>query len=261
MLDGLLQEKCGTSLGDLITSVELGDDEALFWSGSWVDGFANSRSDLDLYLIGSIEGRPNGVVEVTGPGMPSMYMSVTPGSVRVDLTVVPPELLTALARYLDKFDSDVDYPTAWSDNFREFVHRLGIGVPVANADRFRAYQQEIDFGKYRAYLLRFFHNRADSLFEDVLGLLDEGDQVSACLVARQRLEATVDMFLVAQGETNTRVDKWRWKKLKRVSAAGDIIDRFLACEGLVGGGGERGDVVATTRQCLELADDIILRAI
>jgi hypothetical protein len=263
MLDGLLRKKCGTSLDELIRSADLDESETLFWSGSWVDGFANSRSDLDLYLIGSIDSRPGGEVEVTGPGMPSMYMSVTPGTVRVDLTVVPPQLMTALAGYLGEFDSDTDYPTVWSDNFREFVHRLSIGVPVANEKRFHEYRDSVDFAKFRQYLLRFYHNRADSLFEDVLGLVDEGDPVSAYFVARQRLEAAMDMFLVANGETNTRVDKWRWKKLSRISAGGgargDIVPRFLSCEGLDRQGA--GDAAAMTQACLELADDLILRAI
>jgi hypothetical protein len=260
LLDRLLRERCGSSLAVLIEDVRPQPDEALFWSGSWVEGFANSRSDLDLYLVSADADRRSGVPEVTGPGMPAMHMTITPGRTRVDLTVAPLDLLVAVGGYLDAFDGEGGYPTAWSDSFREFVHRLSIGIPLANESRLTEVRGLVDFAKYRQYLVRHYQNRADSLLEDVHGLLDEGDRVSAYLVARQRLEATADMYLAAHGETNTRVDKWRWKKLTRL-AKGDsaLLERFLECEAI--GQRRQVDVPALTRRCLELGDELILKAV
>ncbi|WP_406673971.1 hypothetical protein WBK31_37975 [Nonomuraea sp. N2-4H] len=260
LLDRLLKERCGSSVAELVEDVRLKDDETFFWSGSWVEGFGNSRSDLDLYLITSDKERTSGVPQVTGPGMPPMYMTLTPGRTRIDLTVVSTDLLTAVAGFLGRFNGETDYPTGWSDNFREFVHRLGIGVPLANAERFEELRNGIDFMKFRQYLMRFYQNRADSLFDDAQGLLDEGDAVSAYLVARQRMEAAIDMYLAAHGETNTRVDKWRWKKLVRLLKGDtELSDRFLECEGIAGS--DVGDVGALTRRCLQFGDELILKAI
>ncbi|TDC02841.1 hypothetical protein E1267_28390 [Nonomuraea longispora] len=260
LLDGLLKERCGSSVAELVEDVHLDGDETFFWSGSWVEGFANSRSDLDLYLITSDPGRTSGLPQVTGPGMPAMYMTLTPGRTKVDLTVVPVELLVTLNAFLTAFNGETDYPTAWSDNFREFVHRLSIGVPLANAERFGEIQSSVDFMKFRQYLMRFHQNRADGLFDDAQGLLEEGDVISAYFVARQRVEAAVDMYLAAHGETNTRVDKWRWKKLQRL-LTGDtsLAERFLECEAL--GGTLPGDVSSLTQRCLQFGDEIILQAI
>ncbi|AQZ62465.1 unnamed protein product [[Actinomadura] parvosata subsp. kistnae] len=247
-------------MAELVEDVRLNGDETFFWSGSWVEGFANSRSDLDLYLISPDPGRTSGVPQVTGPGMPPMYMTLTPGRTKIDLTVVPVELLVKLNGFLTAFNGETDYPTAWSDNFREFVHRLSIGVPLANAERFDEIQRGVDFMKFRQYLMRFYQNRADGLFDDAQGLLDEGDVVSAYFVARQRVEAAIDMYLAANGETNTRVDKWRWKKLKRLLADDtSLADRFLDCEAI--GGTVHGDTLALTQRCLQFGDEIILKAI
>lgn len=259
-LDRLLRERCATSLDELIGDIDLHDGETLFWSGSWVEGFANSRSDLDLYLVSAGQNRSSGVPEVTGPGMPEMLMTITPGRTRVDLTVAPLELLATAGKFLAGFDGEGDYPRAWSDSFREFVHRLDIGLPLANEERFAEVRRLIDFDRFRSYLKRFYQNRADSLFEDVQGLLDEGDAVSAYFTARQRMEAALDMYLAAHGETNTRVDKWRWKKLTRLLNEDDpIAHRFLECEAV--GESQINDMSKLTTLCLQLGDDLILRAI
>ncbi len=236
-----------------------GADESLFWSGSWLDGFANSRSDIDLYLITS-HPRGNGVPEVTGPGMPAMEMTIVPGATRLDLTVVPVDLLRQVGSFLDGMDVDNDYPTAWSDNLREFVHRLTIGIPLDPESPFEEFRSFVDPDKFRGYLKRFYQNRADSLGEDVQGLLDEGDTVSAALVARDRMEAAFDMYLATVGETNTRVDKWRWKKIQRSFDPNDaVVRKFRLCVGIDQPDGIDGRALA--KACLALGDEMILRAV
>jgi hypothetical protein len=256
-LDGLLRGR-GGSIAELVADLGLGEDDVLFWSGSWVEGFANDRSDIDLYAIGSIDG-DEGAPDVTAPGLPEMRMVLAPGRIRLDVTVVPPELVDGLARYLREFDPQSDYPAAWGDNYREFVHRFKIGVPVVNEPRFRALQESVDFDKFASYLERYYHVRVDSLMEDVLGLRAEGDRLSALLAARLRLETAVDMFLATRGETNTRVDKWRWKKLTRVvGPESRLLEQFLACEGLADGG---GDVDARIDACLALTERLVLESV
>ncbi|WP_329239170.1 hypothetical protein OG417_37160 [Actinoallomurus sp. NBC_01490] len=259
-LDQLLRDRLDRSLVDVVGDIDPNPDEALFWSGSWLDGFANSRSDIDLYLVTPSFRSSGGVPEVTGPGMPPMEMTVVPGPTRLDLTVVPLDLLRKVGSFLDGLDTDNDYPTAWSDNLREFVHRLTIGLSLVADSPFEEFQSLVDPEKFRGYLKRFYQNRADSLFEDVQGLLDEGDTVSAALVARDRMEAAFDMYLATIGETNTRVDKWRWKKIQRSFHPDDVVvEKFRACVAIDQSAGI--DSRALTKACLALGDEMILRAI
>jgi hypothetical protein len=259
-LDRLLRDRLDRNLVDVVGDIGPQPDEALFWSGSWLDGFGNSRSDIDLYLITPSSRSTGGVPEVTGPGMPPMEMTVVPGPTRLDITRVPLDLLRKCGDFLDRLDTDNDYPTAWSDNLREFVHRLTIGIALVPDSPFEEYRSLIDPKKFRGYLKRFYQNRADSLFEDVQGLLDEGDTVSAALVARKRMEAAFDMYLATIGETNTRVDKWRWKKIKRSFHQNDVIvEKYRTCVAVDQSTGI--DSRALTKACLALGDEMILRAI
>lgn len=261
-LDRLLLDRVGRSLEDVTSDIAPRSDEALFWSGSWIDGFANSKSDIDLYLVAPHPRTEDAasVADVTGPGMPPMRMMVVPGPTRLDLTVVPLELIHTVGAFLGDFDGDNGYPVAWSDNLREFVHRLTIGVSLLPASPFEEYRALVDPEKFRTYLKRFYQNRADSLFEDVQGLLDEGDEVSAALVARDRMEAAFDMYLATIGETNTRVDKWRWKKIQRSMSPTDVlVKRFLECEAV--GSAATSDNLTLVKSCLAVGDELILRAL
>ncbi|HEX4088954.1 MAG TPA: hypothetical protein VHZ33_09555 [Trebonia sp.] len=213
-LDHILRTRLDTKIDSLIAEFACRDDEVLFWSGSWVDGLANSKSDLDFYLIGNAD-RQHGQPELTGVGMPPIYETMSRGPLRLDVTVVPAELIAAVAGYLTGFRYGLDHPAIWSDDLREFVHRLSIGVPVVGQPRFAQLQSLVDYQQFRNYLTATYHRGVDSLREDVAGLLEEGDLVAAYLNARRRLDLAVDMFLVSKGDTNTRTDKWRWKKLRR----------------------------------------------
>ncbi|MFB7260578.1 hypothetical protein ACFCXH_00175 [Streptomyces nojiriensis] len=259
-LDSLLESKHGLQLKELIDDIYLKPGETLMWSGSWVEGFANSRSDVDLYLLGDVEGRP-GKPELTAPGLPNMRMALSSGQVRLDITVVPREVVSGVGALLAAFDGDLGYPTQWSPDLREFIHRLKIGVPVLQPEVLEAQRDLIDFDKFTSYLRRFYHNRADSLLEDVIGLLDEGDAISAVLVARQRLAAVVDLYLATHGETNTRVDKWRWKKLNRLHhREHPLLQRYLEAE-RIGSAGSGAEPRGACEAILVFADDLLLQTL
>jgi len=217
-LDQLLRTRMDTKIESLMAEFACREGEALFWSGSWVDGLANSKSDLDFYLIGDAD-RQQGQPELTGVGMPPIYETMSRGPLRLDVTVVSEELITRIADYLAGFQYGLDNPAIWSDDLREFVHRLSIGVPIVGEARFSSLRSLVDFGQFRHYLSATYHRGVDSLREDVAGLLEEGDLVAAYLNARRRFDLAVDMYLVAKGDTNTRTDKWRWKKLQRSATA------------------------------------------
>lgn len=258
-LDHLLRTRLDTKVDDLIAEFECRGDEVLFWSGSWVDGLANSKSDLDFYLIGDA-ARQHGQPELTGVGMPPIYETMSRGPLRLDVTVVSPELITAVAGYLAGFRYGQDHPAIWSDDLREFVHRLTIGLPLVGQARFAELRSQVDCQQFRNYLTATYHRGVDSLREDVAGLLEEGDLVAAYFNARRRLDLAVDMYLVSKGDTNTRTDKWRWKKLQR-SATRDpwVMSDYLRYSSLPGTGGE--EFRSHIDGCLRFGDRLVMAAI
>jgi hypothetical protein len=258
-LDHLLRTRLDTKIDALIAEFACRDDEVLFWSGSWVDALANSKSDLDFYLIGDAE-RQQGQPELTGVGMPPIYETMSRGPLRLDVTIVSADLITAVADYLADFRYGLDHAVIWSDDLREFVHRLSIGLPVVGQARFAKLQSLVDYQQFRNYLTATYHRGVDSLREDVAGLLEEGDLVAAYLNARRRLDLAVDMFLVSKGDTNTRTDKWRWKKLQRSAAQEPwVMSDYLRYSSLpdVGDGALRAHIDG----CLQFGDRLVMGSI
>lgn len=258
-LDRLLRERLGTTTDSLLGEFACRDEEVLFWSGSWVDGLANSKSDLDFYIIGD-EARQQGQAELTGVGMPPIYETMTRGPLRLDVTVVSPELIARVADYLAGFRYGLDNPAIWSDDLREFVHRLSIGLAVVGEERFAKLQSLVDYGQFRSFLKATYHRGVDSFREDVAGLLAEGDLIAAYFNSRRRCDLAVDMFLVSKGDTNTRTDKWRWKKLKR-SAAGEpwVITDYLKYSSLPDIGDEA--LQRHIEGCLQFGDRLVMESI
>lgn len=257
-LEDLLRTRMDTKIECLVEEFGCRDGEVLFWSGSWVDGLANASSDLDFYLIGDAD-RQHGEPELTGVGMPPIFETMTAGALRLDVTVIPTELITGVAAYLGTFRYGLDHPAIWSDDLREFVHRLSIGVAVVGAGRFEELRSQIDFARFREYLAATYHRGVDSLREDVGGLLDEGDLASAYFNARRRLDLAADMYLAAQGDTNTRTDKWRWKKLQRTAAAPWVTADYLTYSSVVAG--DDAEVRRHIAGAMRYADRLVMESI
>ena len=227
-LNDLLIKKKRMGLNDLIKFLDLCEEEVLFWSGSWADGFANKESDLDLYVIGNVKEIGFKTYEYTAHGFHELVRTQIEGKgVRMDVTYIVPDIIIQVADYFNKYDPENDYATTWSPNFIELIHRIKIAIPVINDEKLKDYQKLIDFNKFSAYLANYYHRLADSLQQDVLGLIDEKEYVSAYLVAIQRLKCIVDIYLVKKGETNTRVEKWRMKKLKRIDDNAGVKENYL----------------------------------
>lgn len=258
-LDHILRTRLDTKIDALVAEFACRDGEVLFWSGSWVDGIANSRSDLDFYIIGDA-GRQHGQPELTGVGMPPIYETMSRGPLRLDVTVVSADLISAVADYLTSFRYGLDNPAIWSDDLREFVHRLSIGLPVVGQSRFVELRSLVDYQQFRNYLTATYHRGVDSLREDVAGLLEEGDLIAAYLNARRRLDLAVDMLLVSKGDTNTRTDKWRWKKLQRSTKESPwVMSNYLRYSSLPDGDDEA--LRSHIDGCLRFGDQLVMESI
>lgn len=251
-----LMEFLGYEIDKVINQLELAASDVVFWSGSLVEGFGNKMSDVDLYLIGSTHHHKT-IAEVTGPNFPLMERLLLHVGKRIDITFIPPVLIAKVGKYLSEYQS-VDYADDWSENLREFVHRIKIGMPLVNCQKFYDYRNQIDFNKYHQYLISWYQKRVDSLMDDVVGALECGESHTAMFCARERLRFAIDLYLVTKGETNTRCNKWRWKKLMQCNSLDDPIVRdFLLAEGV-------GSVLSLndrTNYCQNLTERILLDAI
>ena len=133
-------------------------------------------------------------------------------------------------------------------------------MPVVGAPRFAQLRSLVDFQQFRDYLSATYHRGVDSLREDVAGLLDEGDLVAAYLNARRRFDLAADMYLVGKGDTNTRTDKWRWKKLRRSSTGQPwVLADYLTYSSLPDADDDA--VRAHIDGCLRFGDRLVMESI
>lgn len=252
-----LEKYLGVRLNDFTSQLKLDPSDILFWSGSLVEGFGNKKSDVDLYVIGNTNKRES-TTEITGPGFPTMERLLLRTQSRIDVTFIPHTLIRAIGDYLSQFQS-IDYVVDWSDNLRELVHRFKIGIPIVNVKQFEHCQRQINFDRYRSYLIHWYQKRMDSLLDDVLGAVETNDIHTALFCSRTRLRLAFDLYLAAKGETNTRCDKWRWQKLMRLHKPNDpMVRQYLLCEGI---SAKPVNLRTQLKICRQLTENILLDVI
>lgn len=223
-----LVERCDTNLPEVIELISAQGNYRVVWGGSLVEGFGNSTSDVDLYVICQDSRIYDGVV-IPVFGDFSIVKRTLPGKNRLDINYVSFGLLNYAAEILENFDEFGSNRPRIPDEIIEITHRLLIGKTVY--DRCSQNLSLPRKNKLIEYIVSLQSEKANSYQLDVNGALDENDLLTAMNVARLRMRCVVDAWLARQGQTNTRFDKWRIKKL-RLSNNSTILEKYLRYEGL-----------------------------
>jgi hypothetical protein len=205
----------------------------VYLSGSVVEGLANSASDIDLFVVADgAEPRAPAVFRKSRFSVAIHFV----GARRIDFEYWPPKEVLAIARRLAAVQPGKEFVAEALDPTDEvFIHRVGIGVPLVNAEGFRKLQAEFDFERFRRYLVQQAVHRLDGALEDLTGMLDDGDLEVALLRARDVVGLAADAFLHDRGFTNT-LPKWRARLLAAAGAeAAGVRERFWALQFPAGG--------------------------
>jgi predicted nucleotidyltransferase len=233
-LNSTLVERCDISLDEVIELISPKGNYRVVWGGSLVEGFGNSTSDVDLYVICEDSRIYDGVV-IPVFGDYSIVKRTLPGKNRLDINYVSFGLLTYAAEILENFEEFGSNRPRIPDEIVEITHRLLIGKTVyERCPQHLSLPRKI---KLIEYIVAIQLEKANSYQLDVNGALDENDLLTAMNVARLRMRCVVDAWLARQGQTNTRFDKWRIKKL-RISNNSSILEMYLRYEGLIPSGEE-----------------------
>jgi hypothetical protein len=234
-----------------------GSDAPVYLSGSIVGPFANPWSDVDVYAV--TDRDPIGpLVLEEGPVRLSQHFL---DARRVDYEFWPPARVRALAERLAglTLGAPSDIPRKRFTYAEEcFIHRVGIGVPMLNADAFARYRVLFDTGKFCRYLAQEVVRETDGVYEDVCGMLEGGDLASAELSARRLVGLAVDAYLHACGNSDPNT-KWRARQLEVMEDGpefhADLRRRYWALEFPREAGPEAGEPARRryVEECLELS--------
>ncbi len=228
-LDRLLRERTAFSLPDVVQRATASSHDIVIWTGSLLEGFGNSTSDIDFYVIvDDVAGRPGVFVPLSnGRGYRSETIG---GKTRIDLNFIATQTLNDLIAQLTAFEEyDADRVQLDPEGL-EILHRMTFGIQIAGCEELTLRPDKQLLSNYIAAVMI---ERANSYKQDSIGSLLDGDPESAIVSDRMRLRCLIDAFLARNGLTNARFDHWRIKKLAQLGEP-DFLHRYLACEGIPG---------------------------
>lgn len=203
-------------LGWVLDAVTEGTDvrgRCAYVGGSAARGWANPRSDIDVYVLGADSDALEG--------------AETEGHPRVDVHALS---TATVDRLLDAFSWDVvrqgtDYLGTRSHREWLMLERLHHPYPLMGHDVLADYQQRLAGTAYRHMLVQEHFHFADGYAEDCLGQLAIGDDDSAVLSGWTSRMRSIDGLLSARG-VYTWNPKWRARAMQEAKQDLMTYDEF-----------------------------------
>ncbi|MDI5962176.1 hypothetical protein [Streptantibioticus silvisoli] len=196
------------------------DAVSVYAAGSVVQGWGHANSDLDLYVI------TDEPIDLTDSGLEyfDRRVSTEDPDIRIVLGEFGPfradiELWRAaqvdeiIARFAGSTPSQ-EAPEPGKTE-QDLLYRLASGMPLTGADWWQRRRDEINASCYGGWLAENRKLTAETLLEDVGGLLVSGDEQTAVLAARDALVASVEALLAVHRDYSIN-RKWLYRRLLAV---------------------------------------------
>jgi len=217
----------GLTLTEVLINEELASDPdcVAYLSGSLVEGYGNSSSDIDIFVITDKQPSGSMVLNKDNFAISIHYKNER----RIDFEFWPERHIYNLSEKLRVINVGLDFVAEkLSPNDELFIHRLFIGLPLVNQERFDVIKNKFDIQKFRGYLTQQAIHRLDGAFEDISGLLADKDWETLLLRARDIVCIAVDAYTYHSGNTNT-LPKWRARILRSLTdkeKCGEVLEDF-----------------------------------
>jgi predicted nucleotidyltransferase len=191
--------------------------ESMLLVGSISEGLANPVSDIDLLIIG--DGTLDQGTVVSEPGFDESAVRL-PGGQEVNFEYWNAKEIELLHLRLEKAYELIMDPSllerAYKFNEREvgFLHRLRVGVVVANPENVEFWRERLQLDSLQDYLVFQSLSFHFAYREDTIGHIRYDDSLSALCTFRMAMDALAGAMLASIGETNA-FPKWRPRLLQR----------------------------------------------
>jgi predicted nucleotidyltransferase len=226
----------------------------VFVSGSVVEGYGNSESDLDVLVIYPEEMPSLEAEYVTDT---NIIQSDFTEHWRLDIEGWPRREVLAAAERISRCAAD-NWNECRNIDFNDIclAHRVRIGIPLEHEAEFRMLHGAFDFPHLSRVIMTKCLMQYMGIAEDAAGAIDSGQHGAALLMARQAMQRAIDTLIAAYGDTNPK-EKWRFFKLQKLGDV-NLYERYWTLE--LQGIPEREDVFEYARTCLSFANQVALRA-
>ena len=186
------------------------DETSVYLSGSLVEGYGNSGSDIDVFVLTNDKPKGQLIIDKKRFAISIHFIDTR----RVDFEYWPAPRVLEIADRLRQIKPGTDFVAEKLDPVEElFIHRLKIGIPLWNSAKFADWQAKFDFSLFQKYLVQQAVHRIDGALEDLCGMLSDNDLDVALFRARDLVNLTIDAYCHYAGNTNP-LPKWRVKILE-----------------------------------------------
>ncbi len=189
----------------------------IYESGSIEEGFGNSTSDNDLYLIIK---KSEGLVEENEfywkrDNKFDTLNSIVNGQ-RYDLEFIDYYKIQEITAFVNKFRNDGKQSIALlTTDWMNILHRLKYAKCIYNEIEFNHLLENIDFNKLSLLFALKNIYIYDSSIEDCQGSYYEDDPITCYFHIYNMVVSIYDSYACLRGETNAN-RKWIFKKLSRL---------------------------------------------
>lgn len=205
----------GINTTDLLNLESFSENsDIIYLSGSLIEKLGNSNSDIDVFVLGdSVPSR--GTLKKTFDGYISIHLF---NNRRIDFEYLSINYFNSINSKLTKLDFNKDNVSVGvlTKSEEENTHRLRIGLPVLNSEKFQNLKNTIDWNLFLKFLYFKTLSLIDDAIDDIAGMVDDEDYLSAVMLSRKLVELTVDAYLSHRGDSNTK-EKWRHRRLERLN--------------------------------------------
>ncbi|HEU0075831.1 MAG TPA: hypothetical protein VFS30_17665 [Dehalococcoidia bacterium] len=188
----------------IVQTVVSSPDDIAYISGSLIEGFGNSSSDIDLFLITAADPAYNGPF---GTALGDYYL---------DLEIFTRDGMRVLTERLNTLDPS-DFRAVWLTPLADLdlYYRTLIGEACHNAPGFSAMHAAFRREVAERLLAAWCGLRYAASMQHAREELDTGRAVSAAIAAQAASASALDAYLAAHGEAFPSL-KWRQEKLARL---------------------------------------------
>ncbi|PFA69818.1 hypothetical protein CN378_03350 [Bacillus sp. AFS015802] len=194
------------------------DDCIVYLAGSLMEGFGNSTSDIDVYVICDVFPAMKQDEEIAQSFLQSeqtLIRNVIHESIRLDFEYWTWCEFNKAVNSLNGLNFKTnEYIERISDDEYDLLHRLKFGKPIINFEKFEEVYNSIDFDNLGHYRVAVENESYQGLLEDLQGAYLSGDYGSAFFLSRLFLDRVMTSYLAAHGETNPN-SKWLYRKALR----------------------------------------------
>lgn len=249
----------GVHVQQILPMLRLSGDEVVVLGGSVVQGHGTRNSDFDVFALVDDSKVDDVVAGFRNHHDKRANDILALGTTTVDFQVMSLQSLADVFRDVSAIDFEdpnqslsFDRVSPHYDNetINEVVHRLRTGIPLQNASTYDELFALLDFDRYCRWQVRYHANIGDNVYEDIVGVLDVGDQWTAALLAHDLL-IYGGMILCFLGGRS--IDRKKWTFMTLHDCPPQLTPLHARLQDLI-----RADKTdaANVRACLQLFNDI-----